>query len=119
MRRLSVESLTRFKRLHSTRRQRLCRRPGAAKRSSPDLCVDVFLERFRSRQACKGCTANKKCMCTAEKGLPGEVGLPGLRGSQGIPGDIGAEGPPGPPGFAGDSGSKGGMGDKGHRVSAF
>ena len=56
-------------------------------------------------------------MCQAEKGFPGEQGLPGLRGSQGIPGDIGPEGPPGPPGPRGDFGSAGGMGEKGYRVS--
>lgn len=53
----------------------------------------------------------------AEKGFPGETGLPGLRGSQGIPGDIGPEGPPGPFGPNGDGGSYGGMGEKGHRVN--
>lgn len=73
--------------------------------------------RLRVLQACKGCVANTRCQCTAEKGLPGEVGLPGLRGSQGIPGEIGPEGPAGPPGPKGDFGSYGGMGEKGHRVS--
>ena len=68
-------------------------------------------------QACKGCVPNTRCQCVAEKGLPGETGLPGLRGSQGIPGDIGPEGPPGPSGPRGDGGSFGGMGEKGHRVN--
>lgn len=68
-------------------------------------------------QACKGCVANTRCQCVAEKGFPGETGLTGLRGSQGIPGDIGPEGPPGPYGPNGDGGSIGGMGEKGHRVN--
>jgi hypothetical protein len=72
---------------------------------------------LKTFQACKGCVANTRCQCVAEKGFPGEMGLTGLRGSQGIPGDIGAEGPPGPFGPNGEGGSFGGMGEKGHRVS--
>jgi hypothetical protein len=68
-------------------------------------------------QACKGCIGTFKCDCTGIKGLPGELGIFGLRGSEGLPGDIGLEGPPGTKGEKGAAGEDGGSGEKGYRVS--
>jgi hypothetical protein len=75
-------------------------------------CVSLF-------QACKGCIGTYKCDCTGIKGLPGELGIFGLRGSEGLPGDIGLEGPLGPKGEKGAAGEDGGPGEKGYRVSFF